>query len=145
MDRVNKRKSDFLGMNVSTANMRLRKMIIFELVKQLKRDVCYRCQEPIQSIDEFSIEHKLPWLDKDVNLFWNLDNIAFSHLACNVRTAALGNMWNRKDRVEGMSWCTKHQKYLPETDFGRDPNNWTGLRSWCKACRKQYEYPKRIK
>lgn len=35
--------------------------------------------------DNFSIEHKIPWLDSDdpVDLFFNLENIDFSHLLCN--------------------------------------------------------------
>jgi uncharacterized protein YdaU (DUF1376 family) len=37
----------------------------------------------IETADELSIEHKLPWEGVSVKLFWSLDNIAFSHLRCN--------------------------------------------------------------
>lgn len=40
-------------------------------------------------MDELSIEHKTPWLDSEdpKALFFDLNNIAFSHLSCNVSAA----------------------------------------------------------
>lgn len=37
------------------------------------------------SRETFSIEHKIPWLDSEdpTGLFFNLDNISFSHKSCN--------------------------------------------------------------
>jgi hypothetical protein len=80
----NAKKSKQLGMPFGTASGRLRKMLLFKLAKELGYDVCYRCQLQISDIENFTIEHKKAWLDVDPNLFWDLDNIAFSHLACNV-------------------------------------------------------------
>jgi len=36
--------------------------------------------------ENFTIEHKVPWLDSEdpVKMFFDLDNIAFSHHKCNV-------------------------------------------------------------
>ena len=31
-------------------------------------------------IEDLSIEHKKPWLDEDPRLFWDMGNIAFSHI-----------------------------------------------------------------
>lgn len=83
----NKKKSKQLGMAHGTACGILRKQILFAAIQQLGQDVCYRCEEKIESIDEFSIDHKTPWLDADDphDLFFDLDNIAFSHLKCNRR------------------------------------------------------------
>lgn len=36
------------------------------------------------SADDWSIEHIEPWIGVDPDLFWDLDNITFSHKKCNV-------------------------------------------------------------
>ena len=86
MTKSNKKKSDQLGMAIGTASGRLRKMIMFSLVRETGRDVCYRCGKKIHDIDTLSIEHITPWLDSDdpKELFFDLDNIAFSHMTCNI-------------------------------------------------------------
>jgi hypothetical protein len=40
--------------------------------------------------EDFSIDHKTPWLDTDspVDLFFDLENIAYSHKGCNARAAS---------------------------------------------------------
>lgn len=81
---ANEEKSRQLGMPFGTASARLRKIVLFDLLCRLNEDHCYRCQGQIESVDDLSIEHKEPWLRKDNKLFWDLDNIAFSHLSCNV-------------------------------------------------------------
>lgn len=87
MGEQNKKKSDQLGMSHGTATSRLRKNVMFSLIKLCGMDVCFQCGEPIDSPDDLSIEHKVPWLDSEcpVELFFDLTNIAFSHLKCNVR------------------------------------------------------------
>ena len=42
--------------------------------------------------ETFSIEHKETWLDKDKakELFFDLTNISFSHLSCNIARARKG-------------------------------------------------------
>lgn len=44
----------------------------------------------INTVDELSIEHKEPWENSDnpKELFFNLDNISFSHLKCNISFSA---------------------------------------------------------
>lgn len=92
MDRSNKKKNDQLGMPVGTASNRLRKMIIFDYVQKCGHDKCFQCGEKIDNIDNFSIEHKVPYLDSEdpVKLFFDIDNIAFSHLSCNSRASRPG-------------------------------------------------------
>lgn len=50
---------------------------------------CHQCGSEIENEQNLSIEHKEPWLDSDdpVGKFFDLDNIAFSHLACNCGAA----------------------------------------------------------
>lgn len=81
----NDKKNEQLGMNHATAAGQLRKLILFKLVQEAGKDICFHCGKRIDSVDNFSIEHKVPWLDsnKPKELFFNLDNIAFSHLGCN--------------------------------------------------------------
>lgn len=71
-----------LGMSYHTARSRLQRKILFEFAKRLKMDTCHRCGGQIDA-DEFSIDHKKPWLHVDAELFWDLENIAFSHHGCN--------------------------------------------------------------
>lgn len=75
-------------MNPSTASGRLVKDLLFLLVVETGRDVCYRCGEKV-SRKTFSIEHKESWLDSEdpVTRFFDTDNIAYSHLTCNVGAA----------------------------------------------------------
>ena len=87
MDNSNKKKYKQLGMPIGTASGRLKKMILFNLVIRLNENFCYQCGAEIETIEEFSIEHKTAWLDNSPDLFWDLNNIAFSHLSCNVGAA----------------------------------------------------------
>lgn len=86
---VSVRKSKQLGINFSTAFGKLRKSIMLLLLKELHRNYCFHCGLEIVNERELSIEHKIPWLDSNdpTELFFNLDNIAFSHLSCNVSRA----------------------------------------------------------
>lgn len=80
---MSNKKAQQLGMPIGTASARLRKRIIFSLLKRLDETSCFKCGEEILKPDDLSIEHKLPWLDRDVSRFWDLDNVAFSHKGCN--------------------------------------------------------------
>ena len=80
------KKEQQLGMNPGTAANQLRKIILFDFVKINHLDICFHCNDIIKSENELSIEHKVPWLDSEdpKGLFFSLENIAFSHLSCNV-------------------------------------------------------------
>ena len=133
-----KNRDAFIGMPFGTAAHRLRKIIMFDLVKQLNLNFCYRCGSLIENIEDFSIEHKKPWLHKDVKLFWDLNNIAFSHLKCNIynkpknRIETLG-----EDCKKGFHWCSNCKKCLPIELFGKDNKRYSGLRRHCKKCRSK--------
>ncbi|MAH47149.1 hypothetical protein CMI37_15080 [Candidatus Pacearchaeota archaeon] len=79
------RRNKFLGMSYSTAFHRLRKSIMLMLLRRLDANWCYRCGGEIKTERELSIDHKKSWFNVSVELFWDLDNIAFSHLSCNSR------------------------------------------------------------
>lgn len=77
--------SVLLGESFGRACHKLRKQIMFAMARELGRDTCFRCSKKIEDIDEFSIEHKRPWRSsiRPVEEFYDLGNIAFSHLSCN--------------------------------------------------------------
>ena len=81
----NEKKNNMLGMPHGTAANRLRKNILFSLVCALKANECFQCGGVIQSVEDLSIEHKEPWMQANdpVESFFDLNNIAFSHLKCN--------------------------------------------------------------
>jgi hypothetical protein len=83
MNNSNRKRAAFLGMPFGTACGRLRKNILFHLLKRLNENVCFKCREVIETSKELSVEHKLPWEGISVELFWDLENISFSHLRCN--------------------------------------------------------------
>jgi hypothetical protein len=90
----NKKKAAQLGMSPGNAAHKLRKMLLFRMIQMTGTDSCFQCGEKIENVDDFSIDHKVPWLDSDnpVGLFFDLNNIAFSHINCN-RGAA--RVWNK--------------------------------------------------
>jgi hypothetical protein len=61
-----------------TACNRLRKLVLFNVLQKHVENVCFKCSDTIGTADELNIEHKLPWEGVSVELFWSLDNIAFS-------------------------------------------------------------------
>lgn len=65
-------------------------MLLFKYVQLAGHDVCHRCQRKIESITDFSIEHRAAWqrAADPKSAFFDLEDIAFSHLRCNV---AAGN------------------------------------------------------
>lgn len=72
-----------LGMSYGSARGRLDRIIMFEQAKRLGELNCYRCGKPIESVKDFTVDHKHPWLHMNADLFWSLENIAFSHHVCN--------------------------------------------------------------
>lgn len=134
MSRSN-RIAEQLGMSYGAAGNKLRKLILFSLLEKLGENVCFKCKEVIHSVDELSIEHIQPWEGREAKLFWDLTNIAFSHLACNLPHTYHGGTSQRKIGPEGTSWCIVCQKFEPIDNFWKDSSRWNGLRQYCKESR----------
>jgi hypothetical protein len=133
---VNQRKQEQLGMPLGTASARLRKLVIFRLVQRLGEDICYRCGLKIETIKELSIERKEPWFNVNPSFFWDLDNVAFSHLSCNA-----GNRRRGVERLtgeNGTEWCSACKRFLSVDNFGRmNKKNYTRpIKYHCNECRK---------
>ena len=71
--------------NFNTARRRLHKMLLFKLAQSLQVNTCFRCEQEIESEDELSVDHKSAWRSSEdpKAAFFDLENIAFSHLSCN--------------------------------------------------------------
>lgn len=134
-----------LGINIGTASNRLRRNIMFNLLMRLNENVCFRCGKPINTPEEFSIDHKSPWRGEDPSLFWDLDNIAFSHLKCNKADRPAMNKESKRRIVgpDGTSWCYQCKEFLPEVEFTKNRNRWNGYSWQCKSCSKLYKSRKR--
>jgi len=79
------RKTQLLGESFSKAAHKLRKNLLFQLAKQLNLLTCHQCGQPIETVDEMSIEHIEAWMSapNPRESFYDLNNVAFSHLRCN--------------------------------------------------------------
>ena len=135
----NKEKSEQLGIPFGTATSKLRKIVLFSVLQKHGETICYRCGTDIESVDEFSMDHKVPWFGADNELFWDLENVGYSHLVCN--TGARRNHPQpalRKVGPPGTSWCTSCRRFRPVeriTKGGKNGRN--GLNVECKDCRRQ--------
>lgn len=98
------KKKQQLGMNPSTAQGRLLKDILWSFV-DTSGSLCFQCGNKM-SRDNFSIEHKIPWLDSEdpVGLFFDMENIGFSHLTCNVKAG-------RKQPAPQCGTVQRYKKY----------------------------------
>jgi hypothetical protein len=129
----NAKKAKQLGMPIGTAHARLRKSILFQLVEECAKNVCFRCNNPIETVAELSVDHKENWLGANTALFWNLDNVTFSHLSCNIKAARRSH---KKVGPEGTSWCCECKEYLPLKEFYRGSlktsSTRNGVKPYCK-------------
>lgn len=117
----NKKKSKQLGMPHGTASNRLRKNILFDLLCELDYNICYRCDQPISTVEDLSIDHTKPWLDSEepIKLFFDLNNIAFSHFKCNSGAARRPHKLNltkeeRKEYYRKLNRGYKRKNYSKE-------------------------------
>ena len=151
----NDKKVEQLGMPFGTASGILKKSIMFSMMQLLELDMCFQCGMKIESVNDLSIEHKIPWLDSEnpKELFFSLDNIAFSHLKCNVGAVRKeylvksGKLLSESNVVkcpEGMSHCSKCGQFKPTSFFDKNITKFTGLDAYCKECKKERRKKKNI-
>ena len=141
-----------LGISYSTARYRLMKSILFMLIKESGKDICFRCGKKILNVEDCTIDHKEPWLYADIDLFWDLNNVAFSHGVCNsgatrftdLRKASLVRAREAKllanKGPKDTAWCGGCSEYKNTKLFHRNKRNVSGFASYCKTCRKTKDY-----
>ena len=113
-----------LGMNPSKAANRLRKQLLFKYVRKCGENICYRCGLEIATVEEFTIEHKKPWLDSNdpYGLFWGEENLAFSHPGCNSRAARRPHALPEGEAIQRRKHrdrTRKSHEYTPEARRAR--------------------------
>lgn len=144
----NEKKQDQLGMPFGTASAKLRKAILFALLKELGKNICFQCKKEIENIDELSIEHIIPWIDSEnpKELFFDMENIAFSHLSCNVKAVRKeylqesGKKMSKSNIIlcpDGMARCSYCKEFKSKDDFVKNKTHYNGLDRECKACKKK--------
>ena len=82
MAEYTKQKKDQLGKSISAARAILLKQILWRYLDSAGDVLCFRCSERMSSND-FTLDHVEPWWNSSSDLFWDLDNVRFSHHRCN--------------------------------------------------------------
>ena len=114
------KKRRLLGEPLGTAAHKLRKMLLFSLAGKLELLSCVRCGKAITEITEFSIEHKKPWQSADDprGAFFDLGNIGFSHLSCNVKEPRPSTAYTDEELLQALRECngvlSKRKFYGPD-------------------------------
>ncbi len=135
---INMKHSEMLGMSLSKANSRLKKAIFLDLIKSAKRDSCFRCNKKIETPDELSVDHKIPWRYESADLFWDLDNIEFSHRKCNKKDRP--HLGRKIISPKGMAWCYEHKLHLSLNLF-TDSGVAHHVCKECRVKRNRKRYP----
>lgn len=134
-------------MPVSTAASRLRQMYSFSLLVKLKENFCYRCGEEIQSVEDFSLDHMVPWRNSTKDVFWDLGNIKPAHFTCNAGAHTGGTVFkvghipkNSRwtDAPDGTKWCCRCKMFVANTLFSKNRTTRDGLNSECRLCRRKF-------
>lgn len=129
------RISQQLGMSHGAAAGQLRKRLLFHYITRMKENICFKCGGEITTADELSIEHKKPWENISVDLFWDIENITFSHLRCNRPHKFNMNEDKKFVAPEGQSWCVGHKMFEPVDKFNKNTSRSSGLSHYCKESR----------
>jgi hypothetical protein len=88
LEEYTKKRAEQLGMPNSTAQNRMKKNKILQVFRKHGEDKCYHCGNPILTMKEMVFDHITPWLDNDVGLFWDSENIVFAHISCSMKKRA---------------------------------------------------------
>ena len=133
---TNSKKAEILGMPYGTAGNRLRKLIMFHLLEKHGENRCFKCGAEIERVEELSIEHIQPWQLNGSHLFWDMENIAFSHLACNRQSVSKPGSGTSRRKVgpEGTAWCNRCKDFFPVGMFYKNRSNWNGYSNRCIRC-----------
>ena len=139
MTNAHKKKENQLQMSLGKASGKLRKSILFYLLKKVNENFCYRCNKEIKRVEELSIEHKQAWLDSEnpIELFFDLKNISFSHLKCN---CIFRRNFKKIEYPKDEKWCWKCRqfKHLGKFQPSAVYNRGKACTSCCSELRKEY-------
>ena len=129
-------------MPTGTAANRLRKLLLFDAVRRLSENVCWRCGHTIESAVELSLDHVKFWQGISADLFWDLSNIKWSHLRCNT-TNTRNRRFFGKVTDDTIVVCVTCHTPKPATAFSKHPTSISGIMTQCLACKKKADDPRR--
>jgi len=131
-------RKEIIGMSHASASRQLYRMILLKYLKKLGLNICFRCKKPIEDVETLSLDHKVDWMNHENAhaLFWDINNIAFSHKKCNVR--GIGDVV--KNRPNGMEWCYGCKQYLSIEKFSANNSDKQrrSVHGYCKQCAHEY-------
>lgn len=125
-----RKKDTLLGMSFGCAAHRLRKELFFRLVVRVGENVCFRCGKEIGSARELSVDHKEAWegATDPLATFMSVENIAYSHLACNSGAASRPYRIHTDLRARGRASDRKRrEKKLADRKMWRQRRRAAGL------------------
>lgn len=102
-----------IGLSVSTARNRLIKLLVSKMLDE-RGEVCFRCGKPLNG--DWTIDHVENWLDSDdpVALFFDVENVAYSHHACNSRHTRNYSGVEMTENERKRAWEKENRVYDPE-------------------------------
>lgn len=148
----NAKKNAILGMSAGKARNILVKRVLLSLAEALGRDICFRCRQPIGDASLLSLDHVVDWLEVGPSAYFDVNNIAFSHLSCNC-AAGNGNRVRgklareRRFDTDGGRRCDSCRRYRDIDHFGRESRSPDGIARTCKHCKtlKNAQHRARLK
>ena len=125
-----------LDMNVGTAQNRLVKDVLFKLLTDNGLNECYQCGKPMCR-KTFTLEHKKPWRNETnaKELFFNLDNVSFSHQSCN--SAAARRTTDTKFTADETS---ARKKEACRRSYNKRMKNRTPKQKEAELCKRRERY-----
>ncbi len=92
MSTARKKYEQQLGMDLGTAQHRLRKKVLFSLMEASYGTKCFRCRQEL-TVDDFTLDHRVAWRNSSeaTDKFWDLGNIEWSHSVCNTQASRSHN------------------------------------------------------
>jgi hypothetical protein len=101
------KKKELLGVAYGTARNKLIKNLLWNFVRSSNLNICFQCNEKINNIEDLSIEHKIPWQSAadPISAFYDLENIAYSHLKCNMKAGGKLNTIPCESRKAARKGC----------------------------------------
>ena len=120
------RQNRLLGQNTGGAAYVLYRKLLFKMVQELGRDQCHRCGQEIENYESFSIDHIESWrlADDPKAVFFDLENIAFSHRSCNEYAGAAA-------QNAAKTHCPQGHEYTEDNTYRY------GNGRYCRSCSRE--------